>query len=332
MSQTNTQGEGSAREAVKLEYPLNNRDDYHGRIVFNVMKDQESDLGKALGDIEKMAQGGDTETKKALQAVTGSTNPTDHTTSMQSFDASDPKLETQVIPRPLSKMDREVSLYLPVGLQFRDAVQYDNTDIGGLGAGVEAGLQGGKGLLGSIMSGGLSTLTAGLKGAANKEVAQLSASRIISSLPDEISGAFKSASGITTNPNTRVLFKQVSLRDFSFVFKFIPTSAKEAEEVKQIVKLFRTELYPENIVLGLDAKTAISIGYRFPNKFQIDIEYRGEPIATKIKPCYLRDVGVTYNNTAMSMHSDGNFQETEMTLTFQESRTLNRRDVEKDGF
>ena len=30
-----------------------------------------------------------------------------------------------------------------------------------------------------------------------------------------------------------------------FAFKFIATSQKEAEEVKQIIKFFRTELYPE---------------------------------------------------------------------------------------
>jgi hypothetical protein len=32
------------------------------------------------------------------------------------------------------------------------------------------------------------------------------------------------------------------------------------------------------------------------------------------------------------MHSDGNFSEVEMTLAFQETRTLNRKDVEEGGF
>ena len=31
----------------------------------------------------------------------------------------------------------------------------------------------------------------------------------------------------------------------------------------------------------------------------------------------------------MTMHSDGNFQEIEMSLSFQETRTLNRKDVEE---
>ena len=200
-----------------------------------------------------------------------------------------------------------------------------------MGAGVESGLKTGSGAVNALIDGGLKTLTAGLSGSANKNVAKIATVKLASALPDEIAGAFKSAAGVTSNPNTRVLFKSVGLREFAFAFKFIATSPKEATEIKEIIKLFRTELYPENINLPV-AGSNISIGYRFPNKFQIEVEYNGEEIATKIKPCYLRDVGVTYNNTAMAMHSDGNFSEVEMTLSFQETRTLNRKDVEEDGF
>jgi hypothetical protein len=149
--------------------------------------------------------------------------------------------------------------------------------------------------------------------------------------PDEVAGAFRSAGGVTTNPNTRVLFKSVGLREFSFAFKFLATSAREAEEIKEIIKLFRTELYPDTINIPVGT-SEISIGYRFPNKFQITVEYDGEEIATRIKPCFLRDVSVTYNNTSMSMHEDGNFTEIEMSLSFQETRTLSRKDVEEEGF
>ena len=94
------------------------------------------------------------------------------------------------------------------------------------------------------------------------------------------------AAGVTTNPNTRVLFKSVALREFAFAFKFIATSPAEAEEIKEIIKLFRTELYPENINLTV-GNSEVSIGYKFPNKFQINVEYDGDEIATRIKPCYL---------------------------------------------
>ncbi|MAI05279.1 MAG: hypothetical protein CMA07_06170 [Euryarchaeota archaeon] len=326
VEQITTEGEESVRSTIELEYPRDNRD-YQGRIIFNVMKEQETDLGDVFGNIEKLGSKG----FKALGDLLESIGSSDGS-EMTSFDAKNEELATVVNHRPLTALGRQVSLYLPIGLQYRDNVAYDNMDIGGMGAAAEQGLISGRGAITSMIDGGMKTVAAGLKGAANKDVAKLGAVKLVSALPDEVTGAFKSAAGVTSNPNTRVLFKQVNLREFSFVFKFIPTSKKEADEVKEIVKLFRTELYPENIVLPLPGESAISIGYRFPNKFQIDIEYNGKEIATKIKPCYLRDVGVTYNNTAMSMHSDGNFQETEMTLAFQESRTLNRKDVEEDGF
>jgi len=324
--QITTEGEESVRSKIELEYPRDNQD-YQGRIIFNVMKEQETDLGDVFGNIEKLGAEGFAALGELLSSI-GSGDGSEIT----GFEGKNEEVTTKIKHRPLESLDRQVSLYLPIGLQYRDNVAYDNMDLGGMGAAAEQGLISGRGAITSMIDGGMKTVAAGLKGAANKDVAKLGAVKLVSALPDEVTGAFKSAAGVTSNPNTRVLFKQVNLREFSFVFKFIPTSKKEADEVKEIVKLFRTELYPENIFLPLPGESAISIGYRFPNKFQIDIEYKGNPIATKIKPCYLRDVGVTYNNTAMSMHSDGNFQETEMTLAFQESRTLNRRDVEEDGF
>ena len=100
--------------------------------------------------------------------------------------------------------------------------------------------------------------------------------------------------------------------------------------MKDIIAFFREELYPTSINSGIgDAQ--ISIGYKFPNKFLLEPLYNGKPIATKIKPCYLRDVSVTYNPTVSAMHSDGNFQEIEMSLMFQETRTLQRSDI-KEGY
>jgi hypothetical protein len=250
------------------------------------------------------------------------------------FSSFDGELNVPIInERPLIDLDRQVSLYLPIGLQYRDNVQYENFDLGGIGAGAEKGVTSGTGAIKGLIEGGMKTLTAGLTGGSSgADVAKLGVVKLASALPDEVQGAFKSAAGVTTNPNTRVLFKSVGLREFSFIFKFVATSPKEAEEIKQIIKFFRTELYPENINLPLSGGNSISIGYKFPNKFQISLEYDGEEIATRIKPCFLRDVSTNYNSTAMAMHSDGNFTEIEMSLAFQETRTLNRKDVEEDGF
>lgn len=309
-----------------LEYPLNNPDDYKGRLVFSVMEEPETDLGLLADAAAELSKESIDKQKKALN--------TENSEEVAKANTTFKGLDNLVITndRPLIDTGRRVSLYLPVGLQYRDNVQYDNMDLAGMGGAAESGLKSGAGAISAMVDNFKSTISSGLSGAANSDVAKVATVRLTSALPDEVSGAFRSAAGVTTNPNTRVLFKSVGLREFSFAFKFIATSAAEAEEIKEIIKLFRTELYPENINLNLPGGNTVSIGYRFPNKFQITVEYDGEEVATRIKPCYLRDVGVTYNNTAMAMHSDGNFQEIEMTLSFQESRTLNRKDVEQDGF
>ena len=40
-----------AQDRVSLEYPLNNPDEYKGRIVFNIMQEPETDLGNLAGAI-----------------------------------------------------------------------------------------------------------------------------------------------------------------------------------------------------------------------------------------------------------------------------------------
>tara|TARA_A200000159_G_scaffold21439_1_gene18297 strand:- start:19126 stop:20115 length:990 start_codon:yes stop_codon:yes gene_type:complete len=319
------EGIKAGKELKDLEYPLNNPDDYKGRLVFTVVEEPETDLGNVADAAAKFTESVGDDIKEAI----GTENPEDVAKAKQQHKGL---TNIPIIKdRPLIDTGRRVSLYLPVGLQYRDNVAYDNMDLGGMGGAAESGLKSGSGAISAMVDNFKSTLSAGLGGAANKDVAKLAAVKLTSNLPDEVSGAFKSAAGVTTNPNTRVLFKSVALREFAFAFKFIATSPAEAEEIKEIIKLFRTELYPENINLTV-GNSEVSIGYKFPNKFQINVEYDGDEIATRIKPCYLRDVGVTYNNTAMSMHADGNFNEIEMTLSFQESRTLNRKDVEEGGF
>lgn len=330
-SEESTPAEEENKNLKDLEYPLNNADEYKGRLVFNVMQDAETDIGNILSSV---IDGGIIGQFREFVSAIGSDNPEEIQKAANKFDGNEASTKTVSKPKGLTETGRRVSLYLPVGLQYRDNVAYENMDLGGLGAGAEAGLKSGVGATKALVEGGMKTLSSGLTGNANRDMAALATVKIMSNFPDEISGAFRSATGVTSNPNTRVLFKSVGLREFAFAFKFVATSAREAEEIKEIIKLFRTELYPENINLDLEAAagSSISIGYKFPNKFRIDVEYDGKEIATKIKPCYLRDVSVTYNNTSMSMHSDGNFQEIEMSLSFQESRTLNRKDVDEDGF
>lgn len=324
-----TQGVEENNKTRRLEYPLNNPDDYNGRLRFTVLKEEPTNLQSVLdfannsveAEIENATEEDAQESKAEIQ---------------RKREELRGKLKNQVIagkksPRAFPGKS-VVDIYMPMGLQFRDNVAYENMDLGAVGAGAEAGLSSGVGALKGMIEAGTKSLASGLTGAAGDGLTALGVVKLASMVPglgDEAGAAAKLAGQVTTNPNTRVLFKQVNMREFAFTFKFIPSSQKEAEEVKQIIKHFRSELYPEDILLPLSNQTSISVGYKFPNKFRIDVLYDGQHVATKIKPCFLRDVSVTYNNTSMSMHSDGNFSEIEMSLSFQETRTLNKKDIEE---
>lgn len=283
-----------------LRYPVEDTSDYGGRIVFSVFEEEEP----SLGEIAKTAQAKANQTKEALKDVVGGENPA--AGLLEQFKGATNQALKGTQP---TKTTREVSLYLPVGLQFRDNVAYENTDL--LSGGVSA------------LIAGASSSAEGLKGQDATRQASLAAVRVAQK-NQEAGNIARAAARVTTNPNTRALFKSVALREFAFTFKFLPCSAREAEEVKKIIQLFREELYPEDIP-GLGG---ISLGYKFPNRFKIQIEYNGEEVTNKILPCYLRDVSVTYNPSTMAMHDDGSFSEIDMSVSFTESRTLDRKQIE----
>jgi hypothetical protein len=233
--------------------------------------------------------------------------------------------ETEMGLRPRQIVDTEVLLYLPQGLQFRDNVTYENVDVGTTGAAVA----GGASILGS-MADGVGSFVQGISGGgASDGLAKLATVRLSQAagkFSDEVTAGLKLQTGVTTNPNTRSLFKQVNMREFQFNFKMIARSKAESEQIKRIVNFFRSELYPEDIPVTIGGQE-ISLGYNFPNKFNIEFEYDGKTIAHKVKPCFLRSVDTTYNASQMAFHDDGEFLEVDMNLNFTETVTLSKKDI-----
>ena len=235
-----------------------------------------------------------------------------------------------------------VKLYMPMALNFRDNVGYENVDLGFSGGLVEGGIGSKKG---SSMSGIIANVLGGtgqtfssLLGNQTGDLATLAALQVnvvAKTFGEGAVSAVRQAGGVRLNPNTRSLFKSVALREFAFQFKFIAKSFAEAEEVRRIIKFFREEIYPEDIEISIgDEGRPVSVGYRFPKKFQIDALYDGKPVASKIKPCFLRDVSVVYNPTNQTMHGGDfpHFTEIDMSLAFTETTTLSKKDVMHLGF
>ena len=256
-----------------------------------------------------------------------------------------------------------VTLPLQRDLRYSDLAQYETANLGAFGGALEAGLQGqnpfdgatsnsqqitstGAALAAQALARGAGEMLGGTIGAGANAISKMGQGKtalltkgigtasIVGAvaLRNSLSGlgpAVKSATRITSAPNQRTLFQQVGIRTFVFTFKMIANNRAEAQEVKNIVKFFRQELYPEKILVG---ESGIPLAYKFPNMFEIDIKNRyGDNPAFKIQRCYLRDVQTSFNSTATGMHQDGNFVEADISLSFQEITALHKQQI-RDGF
>jgi hypothetical protein len=219
-----------------------------------------------------------------------------------------------------SASESQIELYLPQGIQVSDKVEYENAGLG----------------FGAALAGDTSANAEGVapsESLASKDVMKTLLGQIVSKGTDRGGQVLSARNKVAPNPNTRALFKQVNLRSFAFSFKFIPVNQKEAETIKKIINFFRTELYPDDIVVG-----DLSIGYRFPNRFMVGMFYGDEqmPLAPKIAPAYIDSFTTNYNptNQTFIIGEDGKpyFSEIDINFTLTESKALNRKSISEEGF
>lgn len=327
---------------TNLQFPIEDIGDYDAQVVFTVLEDVPQDIQGLLSGVFDAFRVFASKTEK----INDDNTPKPQTPAEQAAEQRNQEIATNEMNKGLNTAPtsiddnfikgRQIKLFLPQGIQITDGVAYTGADLGAIGGAVVGALSSGQGAAAGLaqgLAGGINSFIESLSGPAGTDTAKLAMVRASAALGTTGQNAVKSVSRITLNPNTRQLFESVNTREFSFTFKLIPQSAAEAREIKEIIKLFRTELYPEKVQAAgpNDAKSSFSLGYKFPNRFQIEFFYNEREIATKILPSYLRNMTVTYNPTSMGMHADGNFQETEMILNFVESRTLSKKDI-KDGY
>ncbi len=300
-----------------LTYPISNRDAYQSRIRFTVktpinITEAASELLKAPV-IPPKDIANDPRAAAAFEAQ-------EKERRLNNLIQAGPTYEV-----PTDK--DEVSLFVPVALQFNDGVNYNNINLGVIGGDAVAAVAAGKNLgragleaIGKTTSSMVQLFQSGLD--LGEEIGQVAAARFT---PTQTGKNVAQLVGqATTNPNTRTLFQNVNIRQFNFTFKMIPTSREESESIEAIVKLFRTEMYPDLI--------ALNAGYRFPNAFGIHVSHKGlDAKFQKVPDCFLMAVDTVYNSTSGVFHADGYPSEVDMTLRFTEMRQMNKADV-KLGF
>ena len=345
---------------AKMVYPLENQSDYLGKMTFTPINEIPINITEESGNLIELAKQG---IKLIGSAVaTALSNPEDERVGSEAEGrpGQDPTLnnapgktggalestianqtdafngEGKVQPSVAFdrgdldlNTDRKISLYLPKAIQIQDTVSYDNAfQLGLIGGAIEnSGVGAALGAIASEATGAVNTLL-GRTGGMSSDAAGIIAGKVASRLSDAAGGAIRSRTRLTTNPNTRALFKDVPIRNFSFAFQLIPTSRAEARVIEEIIKTFRTELYPEALTAG-----GVNVGYRFPNRFLIKVAYNNREIkGIRFLPVYMQSFNATYNSATGGMHSDGRFSAVDISMAFTETRAIAKADVEKGGF
>jgi hypothetical protein len=224
---------------------------------------------------------------------------------------------------------------IPRTPKIQDGVSYDNNvnlgAIGAIGAGLVANGASIASASQAAISGSIQSFIDGMtNGGGGGDLARLAAVRVgdnVNSASPEFNNAVKSIAQVVPNPNTRTLFRGVAMRAFMFDFSLIANSVREAQEIKNIIRFFRTQLYPEDI--GGTASTQGVLGLKFPNKFEIKVKYRDKDLGIRFLPCYLTSFSATYNEQGGAMHKDGGWNIVQIQLSFSETRTLVKQDIEQ---
>ena len=140
------------------------------------------------------------------------------------------------------------------------------------------------------------------------------------------------ATGQIFNPNTELLFNGVSLRSFSFSFNFVARSAREGQEIKQIIRTLKKSMIPTNNSNN-SATGGVFIGS--PKIFQLEYKKGNapHPFLNRFQPMALTNVSINYTGSnTYATYWDGTPVHMTMQLDFQELNPIYTEDYEtNDG-
>jgi hypothetical protein len=150
------------------------------------------------------------------------------------------------------------------------------------------------------------------------------------------SGSFNQAlsrdTGAVFNSNTELLFSGVSLRSgFSFSFDLVPRSKKESDEIKDIIRFFKSESAAQK---GAAGGGAAGLFLKSPSVFRLRYMSGGRPhpFLNQFKICALNAMSVNYTGSGTyATYSDATPVHMVMTLTFQELTPIYREDYIEAG-
>lgn len=230
-----------------------------------------------------------------------------------------------------------IILPIPQTIQDSNSVDWGDSSLDGIQAkGVQAATEG---MQSSNLAGGTVKSVgdmlkffqdAAVGGNLQDQVTSFFASGIVNSLGGNVDTAslLSRSTGQVLNPNMELLFKGVSLREFSFDFDFAPRDGAEAGQIKQIIRTFK-KAQAARTSAGKSQGTGLFISA--PNVFKLQYKSGGKkhPFLNTFKPMAMKGMQVNYTGSGTyAVYGDSTPVHMKMTLNFQELNPIYYEDYQ----
>ena len=248
-----------------------------------------------------------------------------------------------------------IILQMPSNIQDGNAVDYGeskmNTLMGAAAGVIGSGIKGG----GEIISSMLGKDKAGVEAAKSKMSKEMknaigTDASVLDAASDFVSAKATSAAlgalggnvsaaqllaretGQIFNPNMELLFNGPSLRSFNFSFKMTPRSPAEAQECKNIIRSFKSNMAPKTKNTGSLGGSGVFL--KTPNVFELRYMKGGRehPFLHKFKQCFLTNISVNYTGEGVyATYDDASPISMQLDLTFKELEPIYDVDYDDAG-
>ena len=248
-----------------------------------------------------------------------------------------------------------IILQMPSNIQDGNAVDYGeskmNTLMGAAAGVIGAGIEGG----GEIISGMLGKDKAGVEAAKGKMSQQMknaigTDASVMDAASDFVSAKATSAAlgalganvsaaqllarqtGQIFNPNMELLFNGPALRSFNFSFKMTPRSPEEAQECKNIIRSFKSNMAPKTKNTGSLGGSGVFL--KTPNVFELRYMKGGgeHPFLHKFKQCFFTNISVNYTGEGVyATYDDASPISMQLDLSFKELEPIYDVDYDDAG-
>lgn len=155
--------------------------------------------------------------------------------------------------------------------------------------------------------------------------------------PNDVFGVTR---GVILNPNVELLFGGIDLRNFSLNYKLVPRNQPEADNIRQIINIFRKAMLPsfstgKELPLGAAIGNQQNIATNFiqvPNVCKVSF-MKGSILneyVPQYKMCAITQVDINYTpDGTYATYSSGDMVAIQLSLSFQETKLIFAEEVEK---